>query len=252
MRGLPPLPSRRSRLPAFLVALAVEVALVAAVVRISAQPGVVASPHPNRVRLTMVVPKPKPAPPKPKPPPPKPKPPPPKPKPPPPPPPKPKPPPPKPVPPPPKPVPPLPLPPPKAPPPPRPVPRPRRHPHPQPPRPHISRPAPPPAPPAPRAPSTAEVASAVMRYAAELNARVQASLVVPPEVEMMHLSGQAVVAIRVAPDGRLLSVSVARSSGMPPIDRAAVAAVRKAHFPAFIGDMPHHPVTFELTVRLRS
>ena len=217
----PPLPRRQRRLPAILVALVVELALGAAVIRFAARPGAVVAPHPTRVRLTMLAPKPKPKPPAPKPPPPKPKPPPP----------------------------PLP-PPPKAPPPPRPKPRPR--PRPTPPRPHIARPPPPPPAPVQAAPSAAAVASATMRYAAALNARVQAGLVVPEDVRMMQLSGRAVVAIRVAPDGQLLGVSIARSSGIGPIDRAALAAVRATRLPAFIGDMPRHPVTFDLTVRLRN
>ena len=90
-----------------------------------------------------------------------------------------------------------------------------------------------------------------MRYAAQLNARVQARLVVPEDVQMMHLTGRTVVAIRVAPDGRLVAVSIARSSGVGPIDRAALAAVRATNLPPFLGDMPRHPVTFTLTVRLR-
>lgn len=225
---------RRSRVLAVLGALVIETALGVGLIRLARHTGAVVAPHPQRMRLSMVVPKPKPPPPKPKPKPPKPKPPPPKPKPPPP----------KPVPPPPPPPPP----PPKAPPPPRPRPKPR----PQPPRPHISRPPPPPpAPVAPPAPSAASVASAVMRYAAQLNARVQARLVVPEDVQMMHLTGRTVVAIRVAPDGRLVAVSIARSSGVGPIDRAALAAVRATNLPPFLGDMPRHPVTFTLTVRLR-
>ena len=91
-----------------------------------------------------------------------------------------------------------------------------------------------------------------MRYAAELNAHVQARLVVPQAVQMMHLSGRVVVAIRVAPDGRVIAVSVARSSGVGPIDRAALAAVRATNLPPFQGDMPRHPVTFDLTVHLRN
>jgi protein TonB len=89
-----------------------------------------------------------------------------------------------------------------------------------------------------------------MRYAALLNARVQARLVVPEAVQMMRLSGATVVAIRVAPDGALLGASVARSSGAAPIDRAALAAVRATSLPPFHGDMPQGPVTFDLTVRI--
>ncbi|HVC62431.1 MAG TPA: TonB family protein [Acetobacteraceae bacterium] len=89
-----------------------------------------------------------------------------------------------------------------------------------------------------------------MQYAALLNGRVQPRLEVPVLVRMMHLSGAAVLAIRVAPDGRLIGVSVARSSGIGAIDRAAVAAVQATHLPAFLDGMPSHPVTFDLTVRL--
>lgn len=247
------LPGRPRWRPGFLGSLAaaalLEVGLFVAVITFAPKSGVIAAPHPQRVRIALEAPKPpkpKPPAPKPKPPPPKPKPPPPKPKPPPP---KPKPPPPKPKPlppPPPKRLPPPPKPPP--PPPPRPVPRPR-------PRPVLHRvvpqPQPAPQPVAPPAPSPAAVASMVMRYAAMLNATVQSHLAVPEMVRVMHLSGTTTVAIRVAPDGQLLSVSVLHSSGFGVIDRAAVAAVRGTSMPPFPSGMPHHPITFDLKVRLR-
>ena len=110
-------------------------------------------------------------------------------------------------------------------------------------------------PPAPKvvpALSSAAVASAVMRYAALLNGRVQAGLTVPDSVRMMGLSGKTTLRLTVAPDGTLESVSVADSSGIPPIDRAALAAVRSTRLPAFLDTMPGHPVTFTLTVRLRN
>jgi protein TonB len=92
----------------------------------------------------------------------------------------------------------------------------------------------------------------VMRYAVELNSRVQARLIVPEGVQMMHLSGKTVVAIRVAPDGSLLGASVAHSSGAGPIDRAALATVRATRLPPFGPGMPDHPVTFDLTVRIKN
>ena len=90
----------------------------------------------------------------------------------------------------------------------------------------------------------------LMRYAAMLNAKVQAHLVVPEMVEMMHLSGTTTLAIQVAPDGRLIGVSVGRSSGSGEIDRAAIAAVRSSRLPPFPDGMPQRPVTFDLRVRL--
>jgi protein TonB len=231
---LPELPARSTPIwRAMLAAAVIEVLLGAAVLRF-ATPGARVAAHPDRIRITMLAP-PKPPPPKPKPPPP----------------PKPKPPPPKPLPPPPKPapLPPPPPPPPKSPP--RPHPPPRPKPRPAPPRPHLSRPPPPPPPPAPAAPSAATIASAVVRYAAQLNARVQARLVVPDAVAMLHLSGTTRLAIRVAPNGTVLGIRVIRSSGAGAIDRAALAAVRAASLPRFGHDMPDHPVTFTLAVRLR-
>lgn len=234
------------------VAAAIEASLVLAMLHLAASAGVTAAPHPQRVRIALETPKPpprpKPAPPKPKPPPPRPKPPPPKPKPPPPRPrplPKPLP---KPLPPPPK---PLPKPPPR-PPRPRPMPRPQPRPVPRVVRDPQPRPSPPPAPPTRPGPTPAQVASIVMQYAAVLNARVQANLQVPGMIQMMHLSGRTLVELRVAPDGRLLQVSVARSSGIGAIDRAALAAVRGAGLPPFPDGMPRHPVTFTLVVRLRA
>ncbi len=241
---------RGSMLRPLAAAAIVEALMLVAVLKFTSQTGAVKAPHPERVKIAMVTPSPKPPPPQPKP------------QPPPSPPPKPQPPPPKPQP---APPPPLPKPPPlpqRPPPPPKPVVRrkpvphiPVRHAKPRPETPHErvpQQPTPQPVRSAPPEPTPAEAVSAVMQYAAVLNARVQARLKVPEDVEMMHLSGSTVVAIRVAPGGRLLGASVVRSSGAPSIDGAALQAVRSTPLPAFRGDMPHHAVTFELTVRLRS
>jgi protein TonB len=227
------------------VAAVLETVLLAAILFVAPRVGVTAAPQPQRMRIALLAPPPpKPAPPEPKPKPPPPKPPPPKPPPP-------KPPPPKPVPAPPPPPPVPPPPPPPVPPPPRPVPRRVVHrPMPRPLHAETVRAPPPPAPPTHTAPSPAVVASLVMQYAALLNAKVQAGLAVPQIVQMMHLSGAAVVAIDVAPDGRLIGVSVARPSGVEAIDRAALAAVRSTSLPPFPAGMADHAVVFHLTVRL--
>jgi protein TonB len=144
-----------------------------------------------------------------------------------------------------------------APPPPRPLPvRPRGH---VAPRPRIRPPVPPPAapvtmaepaPPAPQPVSAAVQASETDRYAASLRARVQANLQVPETVRMLGISGVADVRIGVGPDGTLTSVAVSRSSGSGEIDRAALEAVRSTRLPPFSANMPHHPITFVLAVRL--
>lgn len=108
---------------------------------------------------------------------------------------------------------------------------------------------PPPVPVAPQ-PDAQTQASAEQLYAAELNARVQSNLVVPESVQMMGLSGKTHLAVTVAPDGTIISVVVTQSSGAPPIDQAAEAAVRAVPLPAFTAKMPQHSITFNLTVRL--
>lgn len=210
---------------ALLAALALEAVAVLGVVHFADRAGPVADHRPRIMKIQMLAPKPLPPPPKPLPPPPKG------------------------LPPPPLPVaPPRPMPPP----PPRPVPR------------HVARPIPrsrpvrpapaivPPRlqpPPAPVV-SAAEVETATARYAALVHSSVQADLLVPEMVSMMHLRGVTVVAITIAPSGALMGVAVLRSSGAPPIDRAAVASVRATRFPPFAAAMPHHPMVFRLAVRL--
>lgn len=68
----------------------------------------------------------------------------------------------------------------------------------------------------------------------------------------MHLSGVTTLAVKIAPDGHLLSVSTLHSSGVAMIDRAAVASVSAMHFPAFSKAMPTHPITVTLEVKLDS
>ncbi|MDX5930993.1 TonB family protein [Acidiphilium acidophilum] len=215
---------------ALLAALVLEAVAVLGVVHFADRAGPVADHRPRIMKIQMLAPKPLP---------------------------KPLPPPPKPVPPPPKalPPPPLPVAPPRPmpPPPPRPVPRhvarPIPRPHPVKPAPAIVPPRPQPPPPAPVV-SAAEVETATARYAALVHSSVQADLRVPEMVSMMHLRGVTVVAITIAPSGALMGVSVLRSSGAPPIDRAAVASVRATRFPPFAAAMPHHPMVFRLAVRL--
>ena len=171
--------------------------------------------------------------------------------------PKPVPPPPKPVPPPSKPVPPPPRP---MPPPPRPVPRPSPKVQPRPPVRHtISRPKPiaqqvqpPPSPPRPAPIPEAVQENAMEAYASIVHDAVQADLQVPEMVAMMHLSGTTKIALNIAPNGNLLSATVIESSGVAMIDNAALATVRASRFPSFSGKMPNHPITIEISVRMKS
>lgn len=211
---------------ALIVALVVEAAIGFAFVKLSETVGNQVSKQPTIVKVQMLAPpKPKPLPPKPIPP--------------------------KPIPPPPKAVtPPLPKPPPPKPIP-RPIPRPKPVQHIVQPVPHIEQPAPPPPPPAVPVVSAAEMETATQLYAGRLRELVQANLTVPEDVQMMQLSGTTVISIRLAPDGSILSVAVVRSSGAPPIDRAAIAAARGQSYPAFAKDMPQRPTSFTLSVHLK-
>lgn len=111
-------------------------------------------------------------------------------------------------------------------------------------------PAAPSAPAAPAAPavSAAQAADALSRYAADLRARVQRTLVVPASIQSLGLSGESEVRITLAPDGQLIDVSLARSSGAPLIDRLALSTVKATHFAPFPPELPPHPVTFALRV----
>ena len=215
---------------ALVAALVLEIIAILTFIHFANQAGPVANHRPRIMKIQMLAPPPKP---------------------------KPLPTPPKPMPPPPKPLPPPPMPlaPPKPlPPPPKPIPKPRPIPHPMKPVPHVAvpkpQPSPPPPPPQPVI-SAAQQESATQRYAALVHQAVQNDLRVPRMVEMMHLRGITTVAIRLAPNGLLHGVSVMRSSGAPPIDRAALAAVRATRFPPFSSKMPHHALTFDLQVKLR-
>lgn len=104
--------------------------------------------------------------------------------------------------------------------------------------------------PAPPQPSATQIASALSRYAALLRVRVQSDLRVPEEVRLMGLQGKAKITFRLEPDGTVVWVSLARSSGLRVIDRAALRAVREADFPPFLKDMPHRATTFVIEVRI--
>ncbi len=114
------------------------------------------------------------------------------------------------------------------------------------PPPAVHKPSPPPSPP----PSPARAAQAVNRYAVMVRTRIQAGLVVPRSVADLGMSGRTTVSFELTPQGRLVWVRVARSSGFHLIDRASLAAVRSVSYPPFTKNMPHHAVVFRVRVGL--
>ncbi len=154
-----------------------------------------------------------------------------------------------------------------------PVPKPRPVPHPQPtktrPRPApqppkrqpASLPAPMPAPVAPAPPARvaspapmppAMHARVLDRYAARIRTIIQANIRLPGIVRALHLAGRADVVFRLRPDGSVVWVRLARSSGVAPIDAAAVTEVRALAYPPFTRRMPKHPITFTVVVHMVS
>jgi protein TonB len=84
------------------------------------------------------------------------------------------------------------------------------------------------------------------RWGAQIMARVERAR---PRV---HGSGQVVLNLRVARNGRLTGLSVARSSGDAALDSAALAAVRRAgRFPAAPGALTEASYGFSLPIRFR-
>lgn len=104
----------------------------------------------------------------------------------------------------------------------------------------------------PSAPSAAGIAATdpLQRYTAVLNAAVQSGLRVTGMVRAMRLHGVASVMFKLTPAGRLVWAKLARSSGIPPIDEAAVARVRATVYPPFPADLPQRDLTFQIEVKL--
>jgi periplasmic protein TonB len=66
----------------------------------------------------------------------------------------------------------------------------------------------------------------------------------------MGLHGVTTVVFRLTPAGHLLWAKVEKSSGVPPIDNAALARVKATLYPAFPAALPQHDTTFEIAVKL--
>jgi periplasmic protein TonB len=153
--------------------------------------------------------------------------------------------------------------------PPPPPPPPARHvtkpaPHPLTRRPRVTRPArrvPTPTPPAvqqaaPAAPHAAPAApvvptSGIPIYGERVYQIIQANQNVPEVLAEMGLSGTAEIEIDVAPNGKILSARVVKSSGVPIIDSTALEHARDAQLPPFNHDMPNRPHAFLVPIEIQ-
>ena len=119
-------------------------------------------------------------------------------------------------------------------------------PQPQPPQPQIQAPRvtnPPPAAPV-------QNSSGVGPYARALHGEIEANVEVPAAIEQLGLSGTAVVTFMITPQGALVNARVARSSGNPLIDQAALAAVRRTSYHAFTSNMPTQALPFTVPIEI--
>ncbi len=113
--------------------------------------------------------------------------------------------------------------------------------------------SPPAAPAAPRAaPSAAAVPTrGIPIYGQRVYEIIQANQNVPAVLSEMGFSGTAVIEIVVAPDGKILSARVYKSSGVPVIDSTALQHARDAQLPPFNSDMPNQPHAFLVPIQIQ-
>ena len=136
---------------------------------------------------------------------------------------------------------------------PRPLPTPPR-PRIQPPPPPLpqARPAmpltPPPPPPPPPKPVAPDLAAVKLGFEGALREAIQAAVRYPEAARLMRLQGRTLVRFAFR-DGHASAIRVATSSGIPPLDEAAIAAVRNAPYPPTPAALAGRALTFEIWVR---
>jgi protein TonB len=120
------------------------------------------------------------------------------------------------------------------------------------PHPIINHTPPPPTPapvsqaPQPPAPPT----SGIPIYGSQMHDIIQSNQDVPPALAALGVSGTAVIRIVVAPDGHVISASIARSSGITLIDQTALDHALHASLPPFNAEMPGSSQTFLVPIEI--
>ena len=125
---------------------------------------------------------------------------------------------------------------------PKPVPKPQVVP------PVVKAPPPPPKPVLAPAPSASPDVMAV--FEGQVNTAVQAALYYPPAARMLNRQGRVRVAFDYR-DGAVSHIQVVHSSGFQLLDRAALATVRKAHYPEPPSALLHQLVHMTVWVQFR-
>ncbi len=108
----------------------------------------------------------------------------------------------------------------------------------------------PPAPEATAEPSGAAAPSAseIAAFQSGMRRAVKAALVYPPAARMAGQKGEVHVGFDYI-DGAASNVTATASSGLPILDRAAVATVQSAQFPAPPAAMAHRALHLTITVQ---
>jgi protein TonB len=73
--------------------------------------------------------------------------------------------------------------------------------------------------------------SAGASYAALVIAAIERAKIYPAAAEAQGLEGRVVVSFTIGPDGRTATASLARSSGVPVLDQAAITLVERLRLP---------------------
>lgn len=94
----------------------------------------------------------------------------------------------------------------------------------------------------------ADVSSGLGPYGAGLHRQIERNILADRRVTQLGVSGTAVIEATIAPDGRVVSARLARSSGTRGIDEAALGAVQRGGFPPFGPHMPAGPITMNVPI----
>ncbi|QPB18526.1 energy transducer TonB [Rhizobium sp. 007] len=93
--------------------------------------------------------------------------------------------------------------------------------------------------------------AAVANYPGKVQSRIRRAVKVPTEYKRMSASMSVRVRLTIGGDGSLVSLSVARSSGIPELDQAVVAGVRRASpFPPLPSEWGKPSWTFTQDVQI--
>jgi protein TonB len=90
--------------------------------------------------------------------------------------------------------------------------------------------------------------SLMSEWGGAIRARVERAKVYPRAAEAAGVTGKVTMILSLSSDGRLNEVAIQRGAGADILDRAAIAAVRKARFPAAPRGLAKDSYTFTLSL----